>query len=162
MRYFIDTEFIESGPSQPLALISVGVVAEDFRQLYRLNQECDFDRANDWVRDNVIVHLPMRSRGDLWRTPQGIARDLIDFVGTDKPEFWGWCCDYDYVLISQLIGFDQWPAKWPYYFRDIQQVIDEHGSDISKLQRIGNHDALQDAREIHRIWSCLQETSVPT
>ena len=34
MKYFIDTEFIESGPLNPIQLISIGVVAEDGREFY--------------------------------------------------------------------------------------------------------------------------------
>ena len=39
MRYFLDTEFIENGPKKPVQLISIGIVAEDLRQLYRISAE---------------------------------------------------------------------------------------------------------------------------
>jgi hypothetical protein len=52
MRYFLDTEFIEDG--ETIDLISIGLVAEDGRELYLVNQECRFERASKWVEKNVL------------------------------------------------------------------------------------------------------------
>lgn len=56
MKYFLDTEFIEDG--QTIDLISIGIVAEDGRELYLLNYDCDHSKANEWVKENVLKHLP--------------------------------------------------------------------------------------------------------
>lgn len=42
MKYFFDTEFHEDG--RTIDLISIGIVAEDGREYYAINRECDFDR----------------------------------------------------------------------------------------------------------------------
>ena len=48
MRYFIDTEFMESGHLFPITLLSIGIVAEDGREFYAVNGEADQTLANDW------------------------------------------------------------------------------------------------------------------
>ena len=54
-RYFLDTEFIEDGKT--IDLISIGIVCEDGRELYLANRNCDFDKASQWVKDNVLVPM---------------------------------------------------------------------------------------------------------
>ncbi len=55
MKYFIDSEFVDDG--RTIDLISIGIVAEDGRELYL--QSCEFDPryASEWVNANVITHL---------------------------------------------------------------------------------------------------------
>ena len=68
MRYFIDTEFIESGPKNPIQLISIGIVAEDLRQLYRISSEFNPEDASQWVKETVLMQLePSPSRRCCWR-----------------------------------------------------------------------------------------------
>lgn len=54
-RYYIDTEFIEDGST--IDLISIGIVAEDGRELYMQSTEFDPSKASDWVKEHVITHL---------------------------------------------------------------------------------------------------------
>jgi len=56
MKYFIDTEFIEDGVI--LDLISLAIVSEDDRELYFCNSGARLMRADTWVKDNVLKHLP--------------------------------------------------------------------------------------------------------
>jgi hypothetical protein len=58
MKYWLDTEFIEDGKT--IDLISIGVVAEDGRELYLLNVDCDWTKASQWVKDNVLASLPSK------------------------------------------------------------------------------------------------------
>jgi hypothetical protein len=55
VKYWYDTEFIENGHT--IDLISIGVVAEDGRELYL--QSCQFDprSASGWVSEHVIPQL---------------------------------------------------------------------------------------------------------
>lgn len=57
MRYFYDEEFIDNGST--IDLISIGIVAEDGRELYL--QSCEFDswRASAWVKEHVFPHLAL-------------------------------------------------------------------------------------------------------
>lgn len=61
MKYFLDTEFIEDGLT--IDLISIGIVAEDGREFYAINKECDFSEANDWVLQNVLSPLGLGKEG---------------------------------------------------------------------------------------------------
>lgn len=155
MKYFIDTEFIESGHGNPIELLSVGIVAEDGREFYGVNSEADTSRANDWVKANVLPYLDIKGSEFHYDT---LASNILYLTRDDpKPEFWGWCCGFDYVLISQLIGFNNWPDGWPYYFRDIQQLADGWGESLdggSALPEDG-HNALADARQIKRLYERL-------
>lgn len=68
MKIFYDTEFIEDGST--IDLISIGMVAEDGRELYLVNDEIDGDplneriRSHNWLMENVVVHLPLTRRYD--------------------------------------------------------------------------------------------------
>ena len=170
MRYFIDTEFNERGPSKPIELISIGIVAEDGREYYAINASFNRRHATPWVKDNVLTKLPdrfvsfydsprIRDGALRWKPYATVGAEVSRFIGHDpNPVFWGWCSGYDYVVLSQLIGFHRWPDGWPHYIRDIQQVIDESGRDVSEVESANSaHTAIEDAREIKRIWEYLAE-----
>src|SRR5258708_14654710 len=55
MRYWYDTEFIEDGKT--IDLISIGIVAEDGRELYLQSVEFDPRKASQWVKDHVLGYL---------------------------------------------------------------------------------------------------------
>jgi hypothetical protein len=55
-KYFLDTEFIEDGVT--IDLISIGIIAEDGREFYYINEEFDPTKASQWVVDNVLSKLP--------------------------------------------------------------------------------------------------------
>ena len=61
MKYFLDTEFIENGMT--IDLISIGVVADDGREYYAINSECDFSKASDWVLQNVLHPMGLDETG---------------------------------------------------------------------------------------------------
>jgi len=161
VKYFIDTEFSERGHKHPVELISIGIVAEDDRELYLVNQDFKQRHANEWVRENVLPLLPdrkvsyydsprRRMESLAWRPYDEIGPRILDFVGSDAdPGLWGYYCDYDYVLLSQLMGgMEGWPAGWPYYMHDLRQYLDHEGLH-NVIQASGDpHDAMQDARWI--------------
>ncbi len=59
MRFYIDTEFIvppaEMGRS--ISLLSIGIVAEDEREMYAQHAQADFALADAFVRAQVLPHL---------------------------------------------------------------------------------------------------------
>lgn len=143
MKYFLDTEFIEY--PNTIELISIGIVAEDGREYYAINAECKFDRANQWVKDNVISKLEQIP--DLWNSLDGIKRDIRDFIGSDKPIFWGYYADYDWVVFCWLFGpMIDLPKGWPMYCRDVKQLADMLGNPELPKQEDNIHNALADAR----------------
>lgn len=139
-RIWFDTEFIEDG--RTIDLISIGMVREDGHYLYLENNECDHDRASDWVRANVLPHL---EGGIAMMSRAPIAAVVRNFVG-EKPEFWGYYADYDWVVLCQLFGtMMDLPKGWPMYCRDIKQLCDSLGDPKLPEQGKGEHHALADA-----------------
>jgi hypothetical protein len=142
MKFFLDTEFIESGRFKPLELLSIGIVSEDGRELYVEHRDADTTDANQWVRDNVLPHLqgPRLSMGS-------IQERILAFVGDGKPEFWGYYADYDWVVFCGIFGrMVDLPKGWPMYCRDIKQLCDALGNPKLPEQASSEHHALNDAR----------------
>ncbi len=156
MKYFIDTEFSERGPKHPIELISIGIVCEDGREIYMMSRDFDAEACSDWVKNNVLNNLGL-SEADQSSVKNGntlyglqthiIAREIREFVGDDKPEFWGYYADYDWVVFCQMFGtMMDLPKGWPMYCRDIKQFCDLLGNPKLPEQGKGEHNALADAR----------------
>lgn len=146
MRYFFDTEFMENGPSQPIWLLSIGVVAEDGREFYAENDGAPLTAANEWVREHVLpyLHGPRMSRPE-------IQAGIAGLVGNDpRPEFWGYFADYDWVALCQVFGtMMDLPKGWPMFALDLQQIAWVRGVPRERFVPIKaerEHDALSDAR----------------
>lgn len=167
MRYWLDTEFIENGRS--IELLSIGIVAEDGRELYAENAAARFSIANDWVRINVLPQLVHQGHGPhvSWddfpscpgRLPETIAAEVQEFCDPQqhgKPEFWGYYADYDWVVLCQLFGaMVDLPKGWPMYCRDLKQWADDLGNPQLPEQGKGAHQALADARWNRQAWEFL-------
>ena len=148
MKIWFDTEFIEDGKT--IELLSIGAVREDGKTFY-FEAECDTSRASDWVKQNVLPHLSglQHSRG--W-----IAQQLREFAG-EKPEFWAYYADYDWVVLCQLFGtMMQLPPGWPMYCRDVKQLCDALGNPRLPKQSSHEHNALDDALWTKEAWHYLQ------
>jgi hypothetical protein len=156
VRFFYDTEFLERGPGFPLVLISLGVVAEDGRELYLANADFDAAPANAFVREQVLPWLP--PAGDpAWKGPAEIAHALRHFVGPEPPEWWGDCAAYDHVVLCQLFGdMEGLPAGWPFFTHDVAQLAEELGHPPLPENPRRSHHALDDARHIRDVWRHLQ------
>lgn len=161
MQYFIDTEYDFSAAECRITPISIGVVAEDGRTFYAVSTEFKAQRLSPWVRDNVLPLLPerrpsfydsprIRMTASAWMSRGEIAKQMLAFVGDDPaPEFWGDYADFDYVVLSILMGgFDAWPKTWPMFINDLQQ----HPFGLKASDAVRSsipHDALSDARAVH-------------
>lgn len=152
MRYYLDTEFIERGHEHPIELISIGLVAQDGREYYAVAADgWATDHASDWVKLNVIPHLGAG-------TPVAraeIAAQIRLFVNgpgvgdVEKPEFYGYYADYDWVLFAQLFGrMIDLPKGWPMFCRDVIQMRHDLGKPEMPKQVGTEHNALADARHI--------------
>jgi hypothetical protein len=148
MKYFFDTEFVESGPDYPIHLLSIGIVSGDGREYYAV-VEPNNDRlrlATDWVWENVIKGLNFGEA----KPRSVIAKEIKDFVGID-PEWWGYFADYDFVLLCQLYGsMLSVPQTWPQFCLDVKQLAYMMGNPrLPAMPGIEEHkhNALWDARE---------------
>lgn len=181
MRFWFDTEFIERGPQYPIELISIGMVAEDGREFYAENSDADLSQANPWVQENVLPHLwsrqPDKRDANIWSRDGGrgglltrtaIARELILFVdeGGDKPQFWAYYGDYDWVVLCQLFGtMIELPQGWPMYAMDVKQLCVSLGDptlpDPLLTETGTEHHALEDARWTRDAWTFLRSLQNP-
>jgi len=151
MRFFYDTEFYENGWENPIDLISIGIVAEDGRDLYLEN--ADFDPANvpagHFLVDNVFPWLYDTPDALLHR--HQIRDEVYKFLVLDSPEedheLWGYYADYDHVILAQLFGtMVDMPDELPWYTLDLKQEIHRLGIDQLPAQLGVQHHALADAR----------------
>ena len=55
MKIFFDTEF--TGLHQDTTLISIGMIAEDGRELYCELNDYDKTQIDNWLKENVIANL---------------------------------------------------------------------------------------------------------
>lgn len=145
MRVFLDFEFIEEGTAFVMEPISIGMVREDGEEYYAEFSGVDWSRANPWVLENVRPYLtgPLKRR-------VVIAREILEFVG-EKPEFWAYFADYDWVLFCQLYGrMIDLPEGWPMYCLDLKQLMWHTGLSKQNIDNIAindnPHHALADAR----------------
>jgi hypothetical protein len=170
LRYFLDTEFIE----QPctIDLISIGIVREDGKTFYAVNQDCKFRKASDWVKTNVLPQLPPKPRdpaemsptaysaSKAWMKHRNIKEAVLKFIGDDLPEFWGYYADYDWVVFCWLFGsMMDLPKGFPMWCNDIKQFQTELGVEELPVQVESEHDALQDALWNKQAWDFLNGIS---
>jgi len=165
MKYFFDTEFIEDGKT--IDLISIGIVAEDERTFYAISREYKYDKADEWVRKNVIlpcylsaVHGDQRNQHmdvnnfhkTVGWTREEIKLGILDFIGEDqKPQFYAYYADYDWVVFCQLFGrMIDLPKCFPMYCIDLKQMMKERGLDSewgkANVPQENEHHALADAK----------------
>lgn len=147
MNIYLDTEFIERPCT--IDLISIGLVKETGETYYAISDSFNNNLANKWVMDNVISKLePDLSRKSLLT----IKDEIIEFIGNDEPQFWGYYCDYDWVVFCWLFGsMIQLPNRYPMYCRDLKQELDRLSLDKKWIEKwVGfpqeEHNALEDAK----------------
>ncbi|MEU3099647.1 3'-5' exoribonuclease [Streptomyces sp. NPDC006967] len=163
MRIYYDTEFLDDG--RTIDLISIGMVAEDGRELYAVSSQFDQGavRRNGWLMANVWPSLPILKnppgqRGtdridvtdpDVHPRAQ-IARMVEHFIlDTPDPQLWAYYSAYDHVALAQLWGpMINLPAGIPMQSDDIVTLAKLAGltpADLPK-QADGHHNAIADAR----------------
>lgn len=165
MKIFHDWEFLEDG--RRIYPISVGMVAEDGRELYLVNAEMPSALIADrtWLVENVVPHLPViLSRVGDWMAgvsldfkhpdvqPLSVIRDeVLRFVReTPEPELWAWYGAFDHVCLAWLYGaMIDMPSEIPWFTNDVRTLALLAG-DVARasapLHRGREHHALDDAR----------------
>lgn len=158
MKIFFDFEFIEDGSRGILAPISLGMIREDGATYYAIYKPIPWTYANDWVRENItpVIEEDIKDNPDFVKNKYQIRNELIHFCG-EKPEFWGYFCSYDWVLLAQTMGrMVDLPNTWPMHPMDLKQWMKHLGVERKELDHIPNekeHHALSDAvwnRTVHK------------
>jgi hypothetical protein len=183
LKIFYDTEFLEDGKT--IELISIGMVAEDGRELYLVNEAIEhqplYDRIckHDWLMANVVPHLPLRTgtHSKPYKLPEAqfkghflldsrdnrvVSRRYIrnavrDFVlSTAEPELWAYYGAYDHVVLAQLFGrMIDLPTGVPMWTNDLKQEVERRGNPSLPEQESAEHDALADARWVRDAYAWL-------
>ena len=158
MKIFFDTEF--TGLHKNTTLISIGMVAEDGRELYCELNDYDKSQVDDWIKDNVIGNLyntnPIDTK-QLQKTIEGFIEPYSEV------EIWSDCLSYDWVLFNNIWGHAfNIPKKIYYIPFDICTLMKVKGVDpnINREELAGledggqKHNALWDAKVIK---ACYEE-----
>lgn len=164
MRYFLDTEFIETPPAGKIGgsidLISIGIVTQDKRRLYAISSEFDVSKANPWVRENVLPKLDPETE---WLPRSEIKDRILDLTrGDPKPEFWAYYADYDWVCFCWLFGaMIDLPSNYPMFCRDLRQTMDEFkiGRDVLPVAPKDAHHSLADAQWLYDAYAIVRDTA---
>jgi hypothetical protein len=174
VRVYYDTEFLEDG--RTIELISIGMVAEDGREYYAVNQEMPWRRIlrHDWLAANVVPSLPIvrhdgirpfrkpfldRAHPHLKRRAR-IADEVRDFLqATPDVELWASYGAYDHVVLCQLWGrMVDLPDGVPMFTHDLHQEVDRLGNPPMPEQAEGLHNALADARHVKVMAESIKTT----
>lgn len=157
MRIFFDTEFLEDGKT--IELISIGLVRQDGEQLYLENSEFDRSTMTPWLKEHVWPHLHGVD-AECSATKRTIGGAVQAFVG-ERPEFWAYFADYDWVVLCQLYGrMIDLPKGWPMYCRDLKQLMDIRRFQLAESDKqapLAQHNALNDALWCRQIYEKMQE-----
>jgi hypothetical protein len=152
LRLWVDTEFYDNGSR--IDLISVGAVAETGTMFHLVNSEARLGEVDDWVRDNVVKHLPDRTVfPEQYATRRELGEQLAEFVSEAarldsgrKPELVFWYGAYDWVALCQLYGgMTKLPGPWPRFYTDLKFIAETLGDPEIPKTRGTAHDALADA-----------------
>jgi len=176
MKIYYDTEFLENGST--IRLISIGMVREDGKGLYRVN--FDYSLMKDiflhpWLRQNVVPSLPYTMTEDGVALTHGhldydsvkhkdeIAEDVKHFVlDTPNPELWAYYSAYDHVALCQLFGrMIDLPSGFPMYTNDLKSEIMRLGNPRVPEQATGAHNAYMDALWNKETYEYLERTVKP-
>jgi hypothetical protein len=114
-KYWYDWEFDENG--RTIEPISLGMVAEDGRELYLINStyfrryEQGLVKPHLWVINNVLDKIPPKDIKEFGCTIQAFPKIVLDFISDngrytsrEDIELWGHCSAYDHVTLAQLYG----------------------------------------------------------
>jgi len=165
-RFFYDCEFMEEPGF--LDLISIGVIDESAdSSFYAISLDANIDRANDWVKQNVLSKMP--PVWDFGPHPgvQAFHRDelrdkLLEYLKPSKAdpvELWGYYSAYDHVLLCWIFGrMIDLPEGMPMNTLDIKQEMVGLGLKRSALppEPHAAHHALADAKWNRDAWIRIQ------
>jgi len=162
MRYFLDTEFMES-PGQ-IELISIGIKCEDGRIYYAVNKDFNPENANEWVVENVfpyLVHDGKPLEPEAWKSIDEIRKELLNFIDKE-PQFYAYFASYDWVAFCSCIfgRMIDLPEYFPKYINDVKSFANLIQETLKfKILPIedqeNEHHALADAKYTEMLYNLV-------
>jgi len=158
MRYFYDFEFSENGST--IEPISLGMVSEDNRQLYLINNT--YMRRvwekkhipNPWLQENVINKITDEDAAkfgyNIKLFPDLVLKFISDngkYKSRDEIELWGHYAAYDHVCLAQLWGpMINLPEPIPMFTHEDMTIKRDQPYLTRDLNKYPEHHALYDAK----------------
>jgi hypothetical protein len=159
MRYFYDTEFYEDG--KQIHMISIGIVAQDGRELYMERQHFDWSMVPEGHFVSEHVQPWLHPEHEVWPHDIGehVREFIVDQAPKEKHELWGYYSAYDHVVLAQLYGrMVDMPEGIPWFTHDLKQTIDRLVPDETPPPQDGvEHHALADARWNKKVYDWLND-----
>jgi len=91
-KIFFDTEFTDL--KKDAELISICLIDEN-DNCYDAVLDFDISKCSDYVKKNVLPNLP---------TTKFDINEMLNFIGTENVEFWGYAPQYDWVFFCEIFG----------------------------------------------------------
>ena len=148
MRWFFDTEFIDTGCT--INLISIGLVSDEGTAYSAcLSDGWELAECDPWLTTHVLSRLPPH---EARKCRKQVSEEIVSLAGP-KPEFWGYYSAYDWVALCQLVAPSgrmlDLPEGWPRLCFDLKQFMILHGfekTDLPSQDEATKHDVLSDAQ----------------
>lgn len=149
--------------------LSIGIKVEDGREYYAVVEDAPWElvRKHEWLMENVVPQLPRLAGDQRNHAPASwlfnmqarevkplkvIAGEVAEFLqGVPDLELWADYAAFDHVSLMWLWGrmMDK-PDGIPMYSNDLRQRVRELGNPQLSRQNVGEHNALEDARQNER------------
>ena len=131
-----------------------------------------YGKTNKQIAEEVVVFVnseSIKQTGNC-HTASQLTQEGVDTIrkGYVEPQFYGYYCDYDWVVFCWLFGkMMNLPKGFPYYCIDLKQILDEQciklketAKTIKELngypKQTNEHNALADARWNFELYKFLQ------
>ena len=162
-RWFFDTEFIDTG--SVIDLISIGIVSEDgFRSYSACLEDKWEDKLPPWQIEHVLPFLPPP---ELRKPSHTVAKEILQLVEDDQPEFWAYFASYDWVALCQLVTdggrMIDLPKNWAHFVFDLKMfmhMLHVPKKSLPERPEERKHDALSDARWVRDTYLYLLQTKI--
>jgi len=145
-------------PVWQIELVSIALISGGDQLYEAINKDFHPRYCNSWVRKHVLTKLPPRKittvAGDaefmgeelfpspvmmltvpnpIYKSLRQIAADIVEFVEGNNARFFGYYCDYDWVVFCSLFeSMASLPKEFPKYCRDLKQMFDEFAEYMSE------------------------------
>jgi hypothetical protein len=162
-RYFYNITYVDDGAL--IYLISIGIAADDRRELYLINRDAPWPlvRRDERLMAEVVPYLPVTVTGNTLVPEKNvtgvvgrstIANDVHQFLTHRGPaELWANHAAHQHVALCQLYGpMIALPKGIPYFTREFQQEHERWGNPTLPAPTMGRHHALGDAQYL---WMCF-------
>jgi hypothetical protein len=152
MRYFYDLEFNQYAEDRCIELISIGIVAEDGREYYAVNQGLNVGSllANQWLKENVWPQI-QNAGSDVLKSLSQMSNEIPEFIGgttREENELWAYYGAYDHVVMCRELwgSMNDLPVNIPMWTHELMQLWELAGKPSKPATSSYEHNALVDAR----------------